>query len=645
MNTVCRLGACIVFLIVCCHAAAAEKREAWQAYVAANGAPYGYRRTILTELPDGRLQFRVETKVLIDFLGQRQENVSTGEFVVANDLQPISFQKESQTLSGKTTAKGTVRDGELVVVLERGDHKQEKKIPIGPSTIFACCLETLLHRAEASTETVSFELIDEESWTTFAKQAKRRGTLQWEVNLLPMLGDCLITLGEDGVAARYDSQSPPATLVRTDATAADQIKHRVLAGRDLLMFPVGRSLPFLEKRASITVRLSWKEVPFKSLNLEDSRQRIVTTTSENGRQTAVLKLSAPAPRTEPTPLPTAGLQDPQFQPFLAETRYIKPAHPAIVAQAKGWTADAATADEAVQALCQKVFEHLQAGSQLLAETLSGPDVLEVKTGKCTEYTTLLASLTRSLGIPTRIALGERLVGGNWIGHMWCEVYLGEWTPVDATANEVGGSPALLKLTHSDTVLGTQAARFALSPTLEIVVEDVAPIEGAVGLKTGIVGSTYTHADFGCRLTAPQGWWLEDKSKDGPVLVQFHSPPEQEKTKPMIHFVAFSLPAPLPASLLVTARSARFTNMYTDYKVLQNEDLEVAGLSGRRFVFQRKPGKTEHGLMKTTEFIWTKGNSGFLLNLIAVEDDHDRLLPQFEQLLESFELAQLTDRRE
>ena len=46
------------------------------------------------------------------------------------------------------------------------------------------------------------------------------------------------------------------------------------------------------------------------------------------------------------------------------------------------------------------------GGTLIPETLSGPEVLQCRNGKCSEFSTLFASLARSLGIPTRIVLGD-----------------------------------------------------------------------------------------------------------------------------------------------------------------------------------------------------------------------------------------------
>jgi hypothetical protein len=89
---------------------------------------------------------------------------------------------------------------------------------------------------------------------------------------------------------------------------------------------------------------------------------------------------------------------------------------------------------------------------LIAETLSGPEVLACRKGKCSEFATFCLAVA-SAGIPTRIALGERMMPGQWGGHMWNEVYVGRWIPVDAGANEVGKSAVLVKLIDHD-----QAAR-------------------------------------------------------------------------------------------------------------------------------------------------------------------------------------------
>ena len=217
---------------------------------------------------------------------------------------------------------------------------------------------------------------------------------------------------------------------------------------------------------------------------------------------------------ELTPTPAADdsatrpVGDPDLALYLTETEYIKPRDPAIRALALEVIGDETNARRAVAALSRWIVDNLR--GEMIAETLSGPEVLACRKGKCTEYATLFASLARSVGIPARIALGERMVGDQWMGHAWNEAWVGRWIPVDSTVDEVGGSMELLKFIHSDTVAGTQLLRQALTQSLSISIRDVELSPSPHG--TGIEGATYTNGDYGVRLTAPSSaWTLEDKS--------------------------------------------------------------------------------------------------------------------------------------
>ncbi|MGI9627223.1 MAG: transglutaminase-like domain-containing protein [Longimicrobiales bacterium] len=74
-------------------------------------------------------------------------------------------------------------------------------------------------------------------------------------------------------------------------------------------------------------------------------------------------------------------------------------------------------------------------------TLSVPSalqVLEAGAGDCNEHTVLYVALARSLGLPTRTAVGLAYVDGAFYYHAWPEVWMGEWFAVDPT---FGQTPA------------------------------------------------------------------------------------------------------------------------------------------------------------------------------------------------------------
>jgi hypothetical protein len=60
------------------------------------------------------------------------------------------------------------------------------------------------------------------------------------------------------------------------------------------------------------------------------------------------------------------------------------------------------------------------------------ELVHTRRGTCMGFATLLASLARAAGIPSRIVMGYVYFGGIWGGHAWVEMRFGkEWIPFDA----------------------------------------------------------------------------------------------------------------------------------------------------------------------------------------------------------------------
>ncbi len=268
------------------------------------------------------------------------------------------------------------------------------------------------------------------------------------------------------------------------------------------------------------------------------------------------------------------------------------------------------------------------------ETLTGPEVLACRKGKCSEFAILFASLARAAGIPTRIVLGDRLIPGQWGGHMWNEVYVGRWIPVDAGVNEVGWSSALLKFCDADSVEAVGPLRFALPASLEVRIighrSSASPLAGR--FKTGIEGRVYTNAELGCRMTAPaEGWSIEKVPQPGVAIVRFKVP---DKDDVQIHFVAFPLPPGIEAKLLLGQRRKYYESRLKGLVFESDEACTVNGLKGRRQVFRHVPDQGKP--RRADEVIWTKAGSGYLLALSVEESAYEGIKPRFEAVLASFE---------
>ncbi|MBN2564983.1 MAG: transglutaminase domain-containing protein [Candidatus Eisenbacteria bacterium] len=92
---------------------------------------------------------------------------------------------------------------------------------------------------------------------------------------------------------------------------------------------------------------------------------------------------------------------------------------------------------------------------------SAREVMERRSGDCTEHAVLMAAMTRAVGIPSKIAAGLVYHEGGFSYHMWVEVWTGEgWYALDPTMGEGSVDATHLKLAES-AVPGGRIAELSL----------------------------------------------------------------------------------------------------------------------------------------------------------------------------------------
>jgi hypothetical protein len=104
-------------------------------------------------------------------------------------------------------------------------------------------------------------------------------------------------------------------------------------------------------------------------------------------------------------------------------------------------------------------------------TLSIPSALEVlktREGDCNEHTILFTSLARSLGIPTRIAVGLVYLRGYFFYHAWPEVFVGEWISLDPTLGEEVANATHVKLSEGGIEAQTAITRLIGHLKIEVL---------------------------------------------------------------------------------------------------------------------------------------------------------------------------------
>ena len=209
------------------------------------------------------------------------------------------------------------------------------------------------------------------------------------------------------------SASEPAELLTASYITPDRPieRPRELEGLQALLTPVeaGGTVP---------------ELP------QDALQKVSAT--EHGVLVTIARAHAPQSGY------TLPYRDKEYADLLRANKWLEVDDPLIQQMAReavGDATDAASAARRIESYVDKKIttKGLGVGMATAAETA------RQLSGDCSEHAMLAAALARAAGMPSRVVGGlayvERLPGTGRYGfgyHMWAEVYVGQWLPIDAT---------------------------------------------------------------------------------------------------------------------------------------------------------------------------------------------------------------------
>jgi hypothetical protein len=144
------------------------------------------------------------------------------------------------------------------------------------------------------------------------------------------------------------------------------------------------------------------------------------------------------------------------------------------------------------------------------------EIIRNRRGTCVGYATLLATLARAAGIPSRVVMGYIYALGMFGGHAWAEVMIGErWVPLDAAIVNAGAADA----TRISLAGSSLAEGFG-----EITLGGLQQVFGQVGIEIlgfqsggkvhsvtpgagpySVTGDSYENPWLGIRLAKPAGF--------------------------------------------------------------------------------------------------------------------------------------------
>lgn len=134
--------------------------------------------------------------------------------------------------------------------------------------------------------------------------------------------------------------------------------------------------------------------------------------------------------------------------YLEGNALLQVSHPRILAAAKEAVGDARGGWESALRIERYVFDTMEE-TGFGSAFASALEVLQDRTGDCSEYAVLAAAMCRAVGVPSRVVAGLVHVGGRFAYHMWIEVWAdGGWYALDPTIGEGSVDATHIKLASS-----------------------------------------------------------------------------------------------------------------------------------------------------------------------------------------------------
>ena len=284
----------------------------------------------------------------------------------------------------------------------------------------------------------------------------------------------------------------------------------------------GIRLPRAREIDRLRVRLEWTANGDGSRrdsfpNLAGPGQRVLA----RDRSSSTIETSRRRPRTTSV-FPVAATSE--LRDYLSPNAYIQSDEPRLVALARRVVGSERDTFRAAVLLQRWVADSMQ--FDLGVAFAPSVEVFEQRRGTCVAYATLLATLARAVGIPSRIAMGYAYVNAIFGGHAWTEVLVGnDWVPIDAALvsdgpadaarfafawSSLAGGPGELTSGPATQLYGRLRARvegFTIDGTRRDVAAGAAPY--------GIEGDRYRNDWLGLEITKPAGFRLVELDETWP----------------------------------------------------------------------------------------------------------------------------------
>ncbi len=161
-------------------------------------------------------------------------------------------------------------------------------------------------------------------------------------------------------------------------------------------------------------------------------------------------------------------------PSLGSDPFIQAEHPVIRNKASEIIGDRTEPWDQAMALYDWIVEHIE--SEPVMSIPSALEVLQIRRGDCNEQSVLYTALARSIGLPTRVAIGV-VWSAEYEGfyyHAWPEVYItenegpGRWVWIDPTLSQPIADATHIKLFTGSIDRWTELLQFIGQLDIEVI---------------------------------------------------------------------------------------------------------------------------------------------------------------------------------
>lgn len=318
------------------------------------------------------------------------------------------------------------------------------------------------------------------------------------------MGDEIMTgLIDENINTYYQtSLMSPGLVVKR--VSADQLPVMNPMQMDRLIKPANVDIYHPHRSFHSMIRL-YSKTSVDQLQLKDNRQFISEYNIGDGVEQVLLEINSD--RTYYPGKYRLPIVAPNLSEFLGADSFVNPFAPEVQALATKILGNQRDAWLAVKSILNWITYNIE----FIPSAIQFPvaQTLEIRAGSQNEFVNLFASLTRSVGIPTRFAVGYQYNNNGWIPYIWNEVWLGEWIAVDTGNNLATPGALLVKLADAPTLAKIHRRLTAIIDDVEleiVLVESRTRVaKNNVKLETGFKGQTYTNAPFGLQVSLPPQW--------------------------------------------------------------------------------------------------------------------------------------------